>query len=200
MNDSTLPLAKAFFLTVLFIVYSYFYLLKSDYKQGKNRANKSIMFFKFISPILIISTFAISLISLFWRPDFLLFLHDHSGLEALGFFICLTGALMFVAARLTLNKNYSPCYDIYLPHDIVLQGLYKYVRHPIYTANILLLFGLALATGSGVILINSLVLTYFYYRSAKNEEEELVRNFSDYTEYQKHVPMFFPTLNRQKEL
>ena len=55
--------------------------------------------------------------------------------------ISVIATVLFLSAKVTLGRNYSPCYDSYLPQDIIRTGLYNYVRHPIYLSNILLLIG-----------------------------------------------------------
>lgn len=78
-------------------------------------------------------------------------------------------------------------------HDMALtvRGAYRWVRHPIYTASLLLIWSqpdltydriLFNATWSGWIIIGSLL-----------EERDLVENFgASYAEYQRKVPMLIP--------
>ena len=71
---------------------------------------------------------------------------------------------MFSIARFSLGKNYSPCYDSFLPKSINTKIIYSVVRHPIYTANMLLMLGIFLSGASALILINTAILfvTIYY--------------------------------------
>jgi protein-S-isoprenylcysteine O-methyltransferase Ste14 len=73
-------------------------------------------------------------------------------------------------------------------------GLYKYVRHPMYTSVLLLSLGIALVSGNDIkyLLVGGL-LALFYYKSVY-EEKHLRAKFSNYQEYAKTVPRFFPRL------
>ena len=77
---------------------------------------------------------------------------------------------LFISSKITLGKNYSPCYDQRKPKSITSSGLYKYVRHPIYSSNILLLIGTFIISGSYLMLINIFILSLFYTISAYREE------------------------------
>jgi protein-S-isoprenylcysteine O-methyltransferase Ste14 len=71
-------------------------------------------------------------------------------------------------------------------------GLYKYVRHPMYTS--VLLFSLGLALSSGEIYKYLLVVglsILFYYKSVY-EEIYLARKYVDYKNYTKRTPRFIP--------
>ncbi|MBL7109648.1 MAG: hypothetical protein ISS11_05330, partial [Candidatus Marinimicrobia bacterium] len=65
-------------------------------------------------------------------------------------------------------------------------------RHPIYFANVVLLLGMFLSTGSYWILFNVGVLSIYYLFSAIKEESVLKTQFPKYIEYIKHTNMFFP--------
>lgn len=65
-----------------------------------------------------------------------------------------------------------------MPARIVVEGVYGHIRHPIYTANLAMLTGLALATGSGWLLRNAFLLGVFCVVSAMREENWTSRTFS----------------------
>jgi protein-S-isoprenylcysteine O-methyltransferase Ste14 len=74
---------------------------------------------------------------------------------------------------------------------LVTEGLYKYVRHPLYTAGLLMIW---LAPAAS---INSLTvflgLTAYILLGAWFEERKLLREFGEaYAEYQMRTPMLFP--------
>ena len=83
---------------------------------------------------------------------------------------------------------------MHLPHAIVQTGPYRRVRHPVYTANLLLLGGIALATGSLWMVLDLVVLAVFYLRSAVLEERALRQEHPDYAGYMLRTGRFLPAI------
>lgn len=100
----------------------------------------------------------------------------------------------FIFAKRTLGKNYSPCFDPYVPQRLVCGGFYRYVRHPIYTLNVLSLVSLFISTGTVWIGLNALVLTAYYIASARIEEKVLQDVFPEYETYAQETKRFIPLL------
>jgi len=80
--------------------------------------------------------------------------------------------------------------------QMVTSGLYRWVRHPLYTA------GLAFIWLTPVMTVNLLMLnlglTIYLVAGAIYEERKLVREFGDgYLRYQERVPMLIPGLRRR---
>lgn len=102
-------------------------------------------------------------------------------------------AFLFLKQSLDhLGENYSPLFDTHRPFFIVKKGLYKYVRHPVYLCNILILLGYVLASGSVVVLVFSLWGWGYMVNSIRREEAFLAREFADYREYQERTWCVFP--------
>lgn len=81
---------------------------------------------------------------------------------------------------------------------MVTKGLYRWVRHPLYTA------GLAFIWLTPIMTINLLALniglTLYLMLGAVYEERKLVREFGEeYTQYQQVVPMLIPWLGRKRQ-
>lgn len=77
------------------------------------------------------------------------------------------------------------------------QGLYRYVRHPMYSSVLLFSFGIALSHGNlyKYLLVGSL-LVLFYFKSSY-EENFLSAKYPDYSIYAKVTPRFLPKLKRK---
>jgi protein-S-isoprenylcysteine O-methyltransferase Ste14 len=79
-------------------------------------------------------------------------------------------------------------------------GLYKYVRHPMYTSVLLLSFGIAVASGSLLkYLLFALLLVLFIYKS-RYEETYLQMQYPAYKKYAKNTPRFIPFTSRKKNV
>jgi protein-S-isoprenylcysteine O-methyltransferase Ste14 len=76
---------------------------------------------------------------------------------------------------------------------MVTNGLYRWVRHPLYTAGLIFIWLTPIMT-SGLLVLN-IGLTVYLVVGAYYEERKLVREFGeDYVEYQKKTPMLIPGL------
>jgi len=113
-------------------------------------------------------------------------------IHILGIGIMFAGLGLFVIAKRELGKNYAPCFDAYVPFKIINVGIYRWIRHPIYTANSIAIAGVFLATGHVLALASFVILVSFYFSSARIEERVLAQNFSEYREYQSTSYRFIP--------
>lgn len=72
-------------------------------------------------------------------------------------------------------------------HKVITTGLYKFVRHPMYTSVILMLISLCLSLGSFFALIPaSIAVIAFIYRT-KREDDFLKENLEGYEDYSKRT-------------
>ncbi len=102
------------------------------------------------------------------------------------------GVLVALIAVLQLNTKLSPFPSPKANTIFITYGVYKYVRHPIYTGILLITFGYGLyLTSIYKIIISILLYTLFYFKSSY-EENRLKIAFSDYESYQKKSGRFFP--------
>ena len=78
--------------------------------------------------------------------------------------------------------------------QLVVGGLYRWVRHPLYTAGLVFIWLTPVMTWNGLALIIGLSL--YLYIGALFEERKLLREFGEvYQNYQQRTAMFFPGLN-----
>ncbi len=76
---------------------------------------------------------------------------------------------------------------------LVVKGLYKYMRHPLYTFGLLFVWLTPVMTANMLILYIS--LTVYTIIGAHFEERKLLREFGeDYAEYKENTPMLVPRL------
>lgn len=102
------------------------------------------------------------------------------------------GALIVVIALLQLNTNLSPFPSPKFNTSLIKSGVYKFIRHPIYTGIILASFGYGLYTDSFYKILISIGLYILFYFKSEYEEERLTKKFSDYIVYKKSTGRFFP--------
>lgn len=126
-------------------------------------------------------------------PDVLPIADEATSLRMVGAAIYTAGLLMAIISRLQLGVNWSDIEDAQVIRDqaVVASGLYRFIRHPIYVGDLLLLIGLELSLNSwlviGVALIAPVVL-----RQAIAEEKLLLQSLPGYGAYCIRTKRFIP--------
>lgn len=114
-------------------------------------------------------------------------------LQAIGVSIYTFGVILAITGRVQLGKNWANIEDFQILHEqqLVQNRIYKYIRHPIYVGDFLLVLGLELALNSWLVLV-VIPLAIVIYWQAKAEEKLLRNEISGYSEYQEKSRMFIP--------
>ncbi|MCU0269012.1 MAG: isoprenylcysteine carboxylmethyltransferase family protein [Acidimicrobiales bacterium] len=76
-------------------------------------------------------------------------------------------------------------------------GVYRLVRHPIYTGVLGLALGSAVASGSPWVAGAALGLLVLFHHKARFEEAQLVRRYPEYAAYAARTPRFLPVVGRR---
>lgn len=111
-----------------------------------------------------------------------------------GVAILVLGALITTTGALQLNVHLSPFPSPLPGSSLIENGVYRWVRHPIYTGILMGFTGFAIIADSGYKLLITAMLLLLFYLKSKYEEKRLELNFSDYSEYKKRTGRFFPKL------
>lgn len=84
------------------------------------------------------------------------------------------------------------------PKKLVITGLYRYSRNPMYVGIIILIGGWALFTGSPLLAIYGLLLaSAFYFRVVYGEEPILAKQFNEqWLDYAIKVPRWLPFVSK----
>jgi protein-S-isoprenylcysteine O-methyltransferase Ste14 len=109
----------------------------------------------------------------------------------LGAFVSISGFLIILLAILQLNKNLTPFPTPKENGELISTGLYKYIRHPIYTGIFLASIGIAFYTGSYWQLAIAIILLILFYFKSTYEESLLIQKYKDYEAYIKKTRRFF---------
>ncbi len=106
--------------------------------------------------------------------------------------------ILVLGVRQTGITSFIGLSQLLLPEDtspprMVTDGLYRYVRHPLYTAGLVIIWLIPLMTYNLLALI--LGLTIYIFVGAYFEERKLLLEFGDaYAEYRQRTPMLVPGL------
>jgi protein-S-isoprenylcysteine O-methyltransferase Ste14 len=116
-------------------------------------------------------------------------------LRTIGTTIYTIGLLTAIAARFQLGHNWANIEtgQVLQNQKVVSKGIYGFIRHPIYTGDLLLLLGFELALNSWLFLGVFLLLPVVMLK-AISEEKMLVRELSGYDAYCARTKRFIPFL------
>ncbi len=107
-------------------------------------------------------------------------------------FVSLIGILVIALAILQLDKNLTPFPSPKENGTLIQTGLYKFVRHPIYSGIILSTIGLGFFFGSISKISIGIILWVLFFFKSKYEETMLSNHFTEYEAYKKTTNRFFP--------
>ena len=198
--DSTLSLAVAVIgtLVVSFVLFrmSFSYTKKRAhrrYADGKQQV-PSVSSFKILSKVLFMTSMLLTLSSFWVSSNLLLTLHNQPSIQLIGIALILFGYINLSRAFNHLGDNYSPLFDAHSPSSLITTGAYRYIRHPIYLFNLCVSFGLAIASGSGIVAMNATIGLFFILKTISIEEDYLTDHFKDYHAYSKSSWRLIPFL------
>ena len=115
-------------------------------------------------------------------------------LQLIGILFSVAGVIISLAALLTLNKSLSPFPTPKEDAQLIQTGIYKYIRHPIYTGILFFTFGFSMYSENTLRLFIFFALLILFRFKAAYEETLLQDKYSNYAAYMKTTGMFLPKL------
>jgi len=124
-----------------------------------------------------------------------------SGIRWLGAGLGAAGLILLVWVHQTLGKYWSTTLQLKKEHALVTSGPYRWVRHPMYMALVLLFVGLFLVSAVWPFLLLIVVSVLMFYRVVGKEETMMVEQFGeDYRRYMERTGRFLPLRGANAEL
>jgi protein-S-isoprenylcysteine O-methyltransferase Ste14 len=117
-------------------------------------------------------------------------------LAVIGSGVEVAGTALLVVAAVNLGRSLTPLPTPAARATLKTDGLYRFVRHPIYTAVLTLLFGATVRSGSAVRLGLAAALLGLFAGKARWEEAMLRRRYEGYDDYAARTPRFLPRPRR----
>lgn len=111
-----------------------------------------------------------------------------------GIILIITGVIFRIWSIYTLGKNFTAAVMFKEKHQLIINGPYKYLRHPSYTGAFFAIIGCALLleTYLGAFIAAACMLTAYYVRITA-EEKALISYFgNDYIDLQKRTYKMIP--------
>ena len=128
----------------------------------------------------------------YFIPAFSLDFKIFEPFKYIGLVIAILGLIIVLVALLQLNKNLTPFPTPLSDGTLIKTGLYKLVRHPIYSGIILAAIGFGIFQESFWKIGIGLSLWILFYFKSKYEETLLLKRYPDYKSYSKTAKRFFP--------
>jgi len=114
-------------------------------------------------------------------------------LQIIGSVLAITGLIIAIIARKTLADNWSSNIELKKNHKLITTGVYKYIRHPIYTGVDLMGIGTIIASQSFFVIFFLICMMLFFVFKMKKEETLLMKHFpKEYPEYKKKTKALIP--------
>lgn len=116
-------------------------------------------------------------------------------LKPLGLALLMGGTWVNIKGRIDLGANWANQVTIYTDQKLINRGVYKHIRHPLYSSIIFMFYGACLVHPNYLALLsNTFIFVPFMYYRAKQEEKLLTENFPDYLNYKRQTGMFIPKI------
>lgn len=161
------------------------------YAHGRVCAATNTLY-KMISPLLFVSQLGLTTVCLWSDSPWLFEFHRTTSLNVLGGALLVIGAMLYSTSLAHLENNYSPCYDSHLPKFLVQTGPYRWIRHPMYLAKLMVGTGTVLLSGSIWFLPPTVYLFYVTLRSLRAEESQLSLHVLAYRDYRERTRRILP--------
>ena len=115
-------------------------------------------------------------------------------LRILGLMLAVGASALGIKGTVDLGRNLTPFPKPGESTRLVQQGIYRYLRHPLYAAVFCGALGWAMLWQSWVALIAALALGPFFDAKARREERWLRQQFPEYAIYEQRVRRFIPLI------
>ena len=112
----------------------------------------------------------------------------------LGTVLTALGLGIAVAARITLAGNWSAAVEIKEHHALIRSGLYRHVRHPIYSGILLAVLGSAIVLDRWRALLGFVLILASLWIKSRHEEDGLRQALPGYDAYASETAALIPFL------
>lgn len=112
-----------------------------------------------------------------------------------GVLVTALGVGISILARLSLGANWSGTVTLKKDHELIRKGLYRWIRHPIYTGMLVGFAGTELIKETAPGVLGFALVWLSFYVKARREENFLRQEFGEgFEEHARQTGMFLPRL------
>jgi protein-S-isoprenylcysteine O-methyltransferase Ste14 len=109
-----------------------------------------------------------------------------------GFLILIIGISLRLLSLITLKSNFSLSINSNHSNNLVVSGLYRYIRHPLYLASLLMSFAGCVIFSCVIIWIFPVITLIAVIVRIKEEEVALAEDYPEYIEYKNKTYKLIP--------
>jgi len=113
-------------------------------------------------------------------------------LATAAYWLQILGVVVLVVGIINLGRSATPLPSPITHGDLRVGGLYRFVRHPIYSGVLALAIGAATRSSSVVVALAAIALVVWLSVKARWEEVRLARRYPGYAAYAARTPRFVP--------
>lgn len=181
---------------IYLIIYFLFLFLDTMIRPISEKGEKSDKYAKFILVLFILGPFF--LISSYLENKYLIIKYipiwNNIIISYLGILIYIVAGIILIGSRIQLGKFATGVLLIEDDHKLIKQGIYKYIRHPIYSGSIIGVLGFGLVFRALIVLIFCLVLYFIIFRQRMIYEEQILEDKfgQEYVTYKKKTKRLIP--------
>ncbi|MFH1436007.1 MAG: methyltransferase [Pseudomonadota bacterium] len=109
----------------------------------------------------------------------------------IGYGAIMAGLVFYLFSLAYVYRYYNPMVSVRENQPLCTRGPFRYIRHPMYTATMIMMTATALILQYPSFVILPLVF-FFFFRTSRNEEEFLSEELSGYSLYRHSTKMYVP--------
>lgn len=115
-----------------------------------------------------------------------------------GILLLICSLLLFWRAHADLKANWSPSLELYEGHTLITNGIYHYIRHPMYASQLLWSIAQVFLIQNWIAGFGSLILFFpFYLLRSRPEDKMMLEKFGDeFSMYKKVTGGILPKLSK----
>ena len=162
-----------------------------NYASNRTRADTNTRY-QVVSYFLFTAQNVLCIASFWLDSEILLKIHDSDAWRLVGLLLTIAATILYFKSLNHLGQNYSPCFDSHVPLEIVSSGPYRFTRHPMYLAKLLIGVANLIISGSLWFVLVFVYLALETARTIFNEEKYLATSVPDYGDYRKRTKRFIP--------
>jgi protein-S-isoprenylcysteine O-methyltransferase Ste14 len=129
-----------------------------------------------------------------WNP-LEITIYQGNYLNAIALVFVIIGVIIMLLAVYTLRKSISPFPSPRKNAVLIQSGIFKFIRHPIYTSILLTTLGWAFYSNSLFRIFIFASLMILFEIKSNFEESLLIKRFTTYTHYKKITGKYLPKIN-----
>ena len=135
----------------------------------------------------------LSVVAQTMAPDVFPITSSPFSIRFIGVLVYTSGLIIAMLGRVQLGSNWSDIETAQVLRDqaVVSRGLYRFIRHPIYVGDLLLLAGLELSLNSWLVLMVGLLAPVVLWKAVR-EERMLTKSLPGYDAYCAQTKRFIP--------